>query len=357
MACKHRKPLNGQCFERGTKARSDNKPSKPVGKGEPTKSSSVQEAEMRVDRAVHGLVFNLLPDSTDPQQWDESVLGEILLKDNLLEEVLKQYLQNVFTGSIEVGPAGKTKVKHGLQSSPEDALVSAGTSVLKDRLAKNEHVQRLVADLKALGSVYWKEIKTIFVKRDWSQICVVIITGAVAGGLVTGIVDTVHRTKNDTLASGMTGIAGLIPETLYEVGDISRNLKLGQKGIEWKPSKGTWKTGVFVAGEWNATKSLQLKGRVEFLASDKGVDGAGNVRAIYKIGETYLDSVEAGANALPGGNYELILQFNKSIKTANQARFDVFIGAKYLGRYRGDPAPNDRSGGAAVAGIRLRFGD
>jgi len=45
----------------------------------------------------------------------------------------------------------------------------------------------------------------------------------------------------------------------------------------------------------------------------KRAQGKAQLGATYSIGKVYLDSIDGKATALSDGNYELLLQFNKTI--------------------------------------------
>ncbi len=357
MKCKNPRPLNGNGADKGTKCRAKHGPSRPVGSQKTDKTPRVNKAEIRVEKAIHGLVFNLLPDPTNPLQWTNSVVAQVLLKDNIFEDVLKKYLEQLASASIEVSTSsGDAAVSHAFKKkSPDKVLANAGTSVLKNRLMKTTQVKKLKSELEGLAKIYGAEIKSVFVNKEWTKMFVVVATGAVAGGIVVGLVDTARRTKSDTLGSVATGLASLIPETLYEVGDLKLNLKLGHTGIDWTPSKGTWKSSAFVSGQWQAVSAVKLKGRVEVLGSEKGVKGKAQIGATYVIGETYLDSIDGKGTVFTDGNYELLLQLNKRFSGDADTQFDAFIGAKYKGNFSGEPNPDRGNGASVIGGFRLRF--
>jgi hypothetical protein len=91
------------------------------------------------------------------------------------------------------------------------------------------------------------------------------------------------------------------------------------------------------------------------LLGDKGFDVAGSVKATYNLNQIYLNSVDLGTSALPGGNYQIKMQVNKTVKSVQDSQIDLFIGAQYTGRYRGDAREDDNHGFAAIGGVKVRF--
>lgn len=356
MAPRDRNPLNGNPIDSGTKTKERN-----YGKGPKVaeKSQKVQEAETRVNKAIHGLVINLLPHPTDPMQWSESVLVQALAKENIFEEILQAYLEKVMSGSVEVGGQG-SKLSHEFnKKSPGKVLEDVTKSAFKDRLMETKPVKELMAAFKSLANIHGSEIKEVFVNKEWTKIFVVVGTVVAAGTAVAGLVDTTRKTKSDTGGQVVTGIANLIPKELFEVGNLkvkNWNVTGGHGGFEWTPSKGEWKASAYVEGQWKPTKDIKFNGRVEVHGSDKETKEKAKVGAMYSVGSAYLDSVEASGTGFSDGNYELMLRLNKTFDGDDDTRFEAFIGAKYKGRYYGDPDPDEQSGFSAIGGFRIRFG-
>jgi len=355
MGFKSAKPENGKCPWRGTKAKSAAGNPKPVGTENKGQKPSIAQTHSCIKRSLHGLVINLVPTTNDVKKWDESVLGEVLLKDNILEDLLKKYIEQIASGSIQVGFDGKVSGKHAFKKSHSTVVLGVAGSALGNRLIENPQVKQLVDDASAMAKAYGRELKAMFFSGDFSKICFVIGVGAVAGGVVVGFVSAVEETESDIVAGAAAGLVNLIPETFYEAGTAELKFKTGKTEVEWKPSKGTWKVGGFAGVKWQPTKKFKVSSKLELLIGDKGFDVAGNVKATYDLNQIYLNSVALGTSALPGGNYQIKLQLNKTVSSVKDSQIDLFIGAQYTGRYRGDAREDDNHGFAAIGGIKVRF--
>ncbi|MCY2988637.1 MAG: hypothetical protein NTY19_12325 [Planctomycetota bacterium] len=357
MAGKNAKPLNGNDFEQSTTKRTDNQPSRPLGTAGRSKTQEIRAAEVRLGKAVHGLVFNLLPDPSNPYQWTDSMLVAALLKDDIFEDVLKKYAESVANGTIAVSTKGQVSGSVGLETAPQK-LREAGLSVLKERVVNLPQVQKVKKAATELKSLYVSEVTSVFHKNDWSQICVVVATGIIGAGIVAGFVDVVNKTKNDKVAGAVSTLVNWTPTTIYEVGDLQATkwkVKVEKSDIEWKPSQGTWKASLFASGEWQVRKDLTLKGRMEVSGSQKGVGGNASVGATFLLGYKYLESVSIDGIMRPAGNYEIVGKLNKKVVVGEQSRFDLFVGVKYQGRYQGAPDREKGAGLAGIAGFELKL--
>lgn len=342
-------PETGGYVNQGTLRRGNDTPPTPSGMAEaPSVTAPLGEQVDAVAQAIYGVVVDLVPDSHNAESWTSSVLSQTLLQGNVLEDILKDFANNVASGSIQLGGTGKVSV-----SSPasqwDSALLASGSTVLQDRLNQTKQVQNLYHAFDSFSKSLGSQVKTIWESGNKDQICILVAVAAVAGGaVVAGLVD-IDRTKNDKMAGYVADIAK-IPK--FKVGQ----LEISGGKTTWKPSTGEWSTSLDAQQEWQLRNDVTLHGMVEVSASNKGVGEKGTADITYKLGSVGLDSITLRGSGAPTGQYDLYLGVEKAIGIGDgRNKFTVSVGATYNGSSKGESGNSGRWGGQAS--IKWTFGE
>lgn len=335
--------LRGDPFDAGTFILLNELPSRPLGT---IPGPVVPRPVLPVDTAVYGLVFEL-PSIPEPSRY--SFLGQLLTNGNILDDVLKEFANQVANGSITVNSSGKaTATSPASQWSGK--LIPSGTTVLKDRFFNTSAVQALKNQaenkLDAFASDIWG-----WAKSDWTHFCVVAMAAAVGGGAVAlgtrAVVGYINSTKNDTVG-GLIADVAKIPK--ITVGKIVIE---GGK-TTWVPSKGTWSTAVSATEDWQLVKNLKLRGQVEIAASNRSITGKETATLTYHVGHAWLDDVIVRGTGASTGKYDLYVGLEKSLVDDQKHKIDLTIG----GTFQGDVGSRSNGlGFGGQVGIKFTIGD
>ncbi|PQO27568.1 hypothetical protein C5Y96_18750 [Blastopirellula marina] len=233
---------------------------------------------------------------------NKNIIVQALLQKKLWTDIWDDYSRQYLTYNASLNVSNKSAGKHtftpGKKRSAKEVIKTQGGKALM----RTQAGQQLKDAASEFINTFCSETVQLWDNGDMF-LMVPVASVLFSGAILAGTVDLAQRTGNDTLAMLPQAVYDGAFSNVYHVGDF----QIKNHGLEWQPSKGTWKVDWSLGTHWNLAKDLTLKSDVNLIASDATwrtkarVGGKGRLELTKKVDIPIFDSTSIYSEFLPQG--------------------------------------------------------